>query len=126
MIHIFGYNSPHGRSDARSILSAEVQIPDGAGGWVTVGALPALPRPSLIEGEGGVNLRPNSSPSYLVPKRFETAQMLSVGWLGFEATSVRLAHLTNHARDNYGSSYGACEVIFLEEDTSASLQVLAI
>ena len=127
MLQLYAFNSPHADLYRRSLSAADVQIPDrnAAGGWRTIGRLDGLPAAPRADGDAGINVRRAGLPAYMVPRPYRIgAHMLTVEWLGFETRWMRLARMSNHGEDRFGSSLGLCELVALEEDLSASIQLL--
>ena len=78
-------------------------------GWRSVGRC-QVPPPTLSDTDRGVSVRLSGVPAYLVPAAYRGATLRSVPWLGFQTSSLRLAALASHGADDYGASFGLCEV----------------
>ena len=128
MIQLYAFNSAHGTERNDSLLAADVQVPDAnaKGGWRTVGRLEPLPIAPAVDGDPGINVRAAGLPTYLVPPRYRArgVRMLTASWLGFETTSIRFAMMATHRATYVRSGIGLCHLELIEEDPSASLQLL--
>jgi len=136
MIQLYGFNSPHSADQYESLLTADVQIPDPNApcepfrpkrdcGWRTVGRLQNLPMAPARDGDHGINARREGIPYYFVPYRHRHGSHLqSYPWLGFATRSLRFANLVNHRQSEIETPFGLCQVMFYEEDPSASIQLI--
>ena len=98
-------------------MMADVQVPDAEyeGGWRTVGRLDDLPMAPAVNGDGGISIRRAGLPFYFVPRQFRGTGVtyLTADWLGFEASSVRLARLANYESPFHPRRFGLCHICLL-------------